>query len=146
MAIGSCRECDHQVSSEADNCPSCGCPSPYPKDSQEAQPEVVTAQIVDEQHEANSNSPSPAEPNTTPDSNNEIVRSDGWEALFGFVAYGGGAALVIFVFYYNFKWTWRLGAVSLPVLTYLFFMCLNRCMNSLQHLLANPQAKKKKQN
>ena len=29
MAIGSCRECDHQVSSEAKTCPSCGCTGPY---------------------------------------------------------------------------------------------------------------------
>ena len=55
MVIGSCRECGHQVSSEAENCPSCGCPRPYPKDL----PEVPVALVADEHQDANSSPPSP---------------------------------------------------------------------------------------
>jgi|GEM_PF-4889889 len=29
MALGACRECGHQVSSEAQTCPGCGCTAPY---------------------------------------------------------------------------------------------------------------------
>ena len=64
MALGACRECDHQVSSEADTCPRCGCPRPYPKGVQQAQSDAVTSEIFEQHQDANSNRPSPKEATT----------------------------------------------------------------------------------
>lgn len=49
MPLATCRECEHQVSSEAPNCPNCGAPSPARRPSEDWSPCVHCGSAITQQ-------------------------------------------------------------------------------------------------